>query len=191
MSNENKEKLEVELIKLSQLDTSRSSTAAEIKKLQNEILNSRINEVGFKESLQENVEVFSTQKNKTKLRKFLSNYPVVRLDMAYVKTSTYCLQLAFDATLPFEDQYQQVLPFLPYLVMVPEVLECPLKMTGTHIKIKEYNYGEEGLIELVIPKNKNQIWLCRTKHRVTSIIHKFDKWEDALKYIYTKHPYFK
>lgn len=191
MSDSKKQKLELELIKLSQLDKDRTSTVSEIKNLQTELLNSRIQEVGFKEVLQENIEVFSTQANKNKLRKFLNNYPVVRIDLSYIQTSNYCLQVAFDKTQPFEPQYQQILPFLPYLVTIENVIDCPIKISGKHIKVKEHTYGDEGIIELVIPNNKHQIWACRTKNRVTSIIKKFDKAEDAFRFIYESYPFFK
>lgn len=190
MSNEKKEKLELELIKLSQLDKHRSDSLSEIKQLQTELLNSRISEVGFKEVLQENVEVFTTQNNKNKLRKFLMQYPVIKVDMAYTKTSTYCLQVAMDKTKSFSEQYEQIVPFLAYLVEVPSIIECPLKITGRHIKIKEYRLGDEGLIELVIPSGKNEIWITRTRHRVATIVKKFAKMEDAFKYIHEQHPFY-
>ncbi len=185
-----KDQLELELIKLSSLDKDRDSYLKNIKKLQTDILNNRIHDIDYRHILQENTEVFSTQENKIKLRNFLADYPVIRIDLSYLSTSTYCLQVAFDQKKEFSEQYQQILPFLPYLINIPNVIECPLKISGRHIKIKEYTFGESGLIELIAPDHVNEVWICRTNQRVTSIIKKYSKWEDAFKYVYETYPFF-
>lgn len=185
-----KDQLELELIKLSSLDKDRDSYLKNIKKLQTDILNNRIHDIDYRHILQENTEVFSTQENKIKLRNFLADYPVIRIDLSYLSTSTYCLQVAFDQKKEFSEQYQQILPFLPYLINIPNVIECPLKISGRHIKIKEYTFGEAGLIELIAPDHVNEVWICRTNQRVTSIIKKYSKWEDAFKYVYETYPFF-
>jgi hypothetical protein len=186
-----KSQLEKALIDLTKIDSSRGDTLSSINKLKSEILEEQLGEVTPQVVLHSNQELFSCQVNKNKLRKFLQDYPVVRIDLTYIKTGTYCMQVAFDSQKSFQEQYKQIQNFIPYLMEVPEILTLPLKFSGQHIKIKEYTIGEDGIYELIKPEFKEQIWLCRTKGYVSSIVKKFPSWEEALYYVYQNHPYFK
>lgn len=131
--------LESEIKKLTELEESRSQTLSNIQALKTEHLNEKLQEVTPQIILQQSVELFSTQQNKLKLRSFLKDYEVIKIDMSYIDTGTYCCQVAFDQKKDFQSQLHQITPFLPFLLNIPSILSLPLKISGQHIKIKEYH----------------------------------------------------
>lgn len=189
--SEKKALLTQELKELESLKSSHQAVEEKILSLKQEIFDLQVPKLTPEKLLTTEVHLFATQSNKIKLNDFLAHYPVVRIDLSYQATNTYCLQIAFDQKKTFEEQLIQVQDFIPYLRIVPEIFTLPLKITGQHVKIKESTLGEYGIYELVQPVNKSEVWLCCSQKNVFSIIQKFPDWESSLYYVYKHHPYFK
>lgn len=172
------------------LDQERSSTQSRLESLQAELNDLKIGTLSPQTILQSGANLFQTQINKMKLQEFLTQYPVVRLDLIYAKTGQYCFQVAFDSQKDFESQMRQVQDFIPYLTIQPEIFSLPLKIDGLHIKVKEVTLGEDGQYEIIMPTFTNEIWFTRTQGGVFSIIKKFQTWHDVLNYAHSNHPYY-
>lgn len=182
--------IDQEKAQLSALDQQRADTKSRLDVLQAELNDLRIGTLTPQTILNSGASLFQTQINKMKLQEFLAQYPVIRLDLIYVKTGQYCFQVAFDATKEFETQMRQVDDFLPYLTIQPEIFTLPLKIDGLHIKVKEVTLGEDGQYEIIKPTFTNEIWFTRTQGGVFSIVKKFKTWNETLKHVYSNHPYY-
>jgi hypothetical protein len=182
--------IDQEKARLSALDQERTETQDRLQTLQSELNDLKIGTLCPQTILQSGAALFQTQINKMKLQEFLTQYPVIRLDLVYAATGQYCLQVAFDGTQDFEPQLRQVQDFIPYLTIQPEIFNLPLQIAGLHIKVKEVTLGEDGLYEIVKPTFTNEIWFTRTQGGIFSILKKFQSWNDVLNHVYSNHPYY-